>query len=61
LGANIRKLRIKQGISQSQLSFETGLSREYINRVESGKCNISILNLQKISEILEVEMVVLLK
>lgn len=43
-----------QGVSQNQLAFEAGVSREFINKVESGKNNISIKNLEKIADILEV-------
>lgn len=55
LGKNIRRLRISQEISQNQLAYETDLSREYINKVETGKYNISIKKLSQIAEALDVD------
>ena len=55
VGTNIRKIRISQNLSQNQLSYETGLTREYINKIESGKYNISIKKLSLISEALNVD------
>ena len=55
VGDNIRQLRISQGMSQNQLAFEAGVTREFVNKVESGKNNISITNLEKIAHILEVD------
>jgi transcriptional regulator with XRE-family HTH domain len=54
VGTNIKKIRLSQNLSQNQLSYETGLTREYINKVESGKCNISIKKLALISEALDI-------
>ena len=54
VGDNIRKIRISQDISQNQLAYETGLSREFINKVESGKNNISIKKLALIAEALNI-------
>jgi transcriptional regulator with XRE-family HTH domain len=54
VGNNIRKLRIKQNISQNQLAYETGISREFINKVENGKCNISLEKLALICDALGV-------
>jgi transcriptional regulator with XRE-family HTH domain len=48
-------------MSQSQLAFEAGVTREFVNKVEAGTNNISIKNLEKIAVILEVEIVDLLK
>ncbi len=48
-------------MSQSQLAFEAGVTREFINKLETGKYNVSILTLEKISTILETEISNLLK
>ncbi len=42
-------------LSQSQLAFEAGVTREFVNKLESGNYNISIRNLEKIAQILNVE------
>lgn len=61
IGNNIRKIRKTQKMSQSQLAFEAGVTREFINKLETGKYNVSILTLEKISTILETEISNLLK
>lgn len=55
IGSNIRKKRLSLKLSQNQLAFEAGLTREFVNKVESGKYNISVKTLEKIAEILSVE------
>ncbi len=55
VGDNVRQIRVSLNMSQNQLAFESGVSREFINKVESGKNNISITNLEKIAQILEVD------
>jgi transcriptional regulator with XRE-family HTH domain len=42
-------------MSQNQLAFEAGVTREFVNKVESGNYNISLKNLEKLALILEVE------
>ncbi len=53
-GDLLRKHRRSQKISQQQLGFETGLTRESINRIENGKINISLLNIIKIAKALSI-------
>ena len=55
VGSNIRKVRLSQKMSQNQLAFEAGVTREFVNKVESGNYNISLKNLEKLAQILEVE------
>lgn len=54
VGEKIREIRISQSISQHQLAYESGLSREFINKIERGKCNISIKKLAMICEALNI-------
>ncbi len=54
IGLNILKLRTKLELSQAQLGFEAGLTREFINKIENGKENISVLNLEQIANVLNV-------
>lgn len=44
----IRQLRQKQNVSQEKFAYNIGMDRSYFASVESGKRNISIVNLQKI-------------
>ncbi len=55
VGSNIRKVRLSQKMSQNQLAFEAGVTREFVNKVESGNYNISLKNLEKLAIILEVD------
>lgn len=53
-GDNLRKQWVAQALSQKQLAFETGLTREFINRIENGKVNISLINVVEIAKVINV-------
>lgn len=55
LGDNIRKIRNKRGYSQEEFAEIAGFSRSYYTEIETGKRNISVLNLIKIIETLRVD------
>lgn len=48
-GKAVRKLRIKQNISQEDFADKCGLHRTYISDVELGKRNVSLENIERIS------------
>jgi len=54
-GENLRKIREKAELSQEQVSYEAGFSRSYYTEVETGKRNISLLNILKICSFLKIE------
>lgn len=56
IGDNIRKYRKIKDWSQEELAFECGLHRTYIGAVERGERNITVLNLIKIKDKLEVRL-----
>lgn len=56
IGDNIREYRLKKGWSQEELAFECELHRTYIGAVERGERNITVLNLIKIKDKLEVRL-----
>ena len=60
IGANVREKRILNKLSQAQLAFEAGVTREFVNKLESGKYNISVKTLEKLALILGVEVLDLL-
>jgi transcriptional regulator with XRE-family HTH domain len=60
VGENVRRCRIKLGISQEELADRAELHRTYIGQVERGETNISLLNLVKLAGALEVTPKVLL-
>jgi transcriptional regulator with XRE-family HTH domain len=56
LGERIQKLRKQAGLSQEKFALHINMDRTYFASVEVGKRNISILNLKKIAEELEVSL-----
>lgn len=52
IGFRLRELRVEKGLSQEKFSFECGLDRTYIASIEQGKRNVSIVNIEKISNAL---------
>jgi len=60
LGANIRLMRNKVGMTQEVLARDTGIDRAYLNGIEKGQHNISVRTLLKIAAALDCEAVQLL-
>lgn len=54
LGHRIKELRTKSGISQEKFALSIGMDRTYLTSVETGRRNISIQNLYKIAQGLNV-------
>ena len=52
---NVRKYRIERSLSQEHLAELAGLHRTYVSAVERERRNISIENIQRISDALKVE------
>jgi transcriptional regulator with XRE-family HTH domain len=55
LGARIKELRLKRNMTQNDLAFQCGFEKASMSRIESGKTNITVLTLKKISSVLNVE------
>ena len=53
-GIRIKTLRQERGLSQEKLAERADLHRTYINLVESGKRNISLKNIYRLSKALGV-------
>ena len=49
VGKRIKQLREKNNLTQEVFAEKCGLDRTYITSIERGKRNISIVNLEKIS------------
>lgn len=58
---NMKKQRQQIKLSQEALAWKAGLHRTYVSEVERGMRNISIDNIEKIAEALEVDAYLLLK
>lgn len=54
LGAKVRTLRERRGMSQAELARSMKLSRYTIHRIERGEQNITILTLALVAKSLEV-------
>ncbi len=54
VGKRVKELRNKIGISQEELADTAQLDRTYITSVECGKRNISIVNIEKLANALNV-------
>lgn len=50
LGKRIKELRGKTGDSQEKFALKIDMDRTYYASVESGKRNISIINIKKIAD-----------
>lgn len=57
---NLRRLRTRQGISQEELAYRSGLHRTYVGSVERGERNISIDNMERLATALSVDLASLL-
>ena len=60
LGNRIRSLRIQKALSQEKLSELAELNGKYLGEVERGSANISIVNLAKLADALDVPLLSLL-
>ena len=61
LGGNIRSLRLRRGWSQEKLAEETDLHRTYIGGIERGERNVSVRNIGRIADSLDVAIMELFK
>ena len=52
-GERLREIRMKKGVSQEALAELAGLHRTYVSSIERGERNISIVNIAKLAEALE--------
>lgn len=59
-GELLKAIRKQQGISQEDLAQKAGFSRSYYTEIETGKRNISLLNLYRLSDALGIPLAELL-
>jgi transcriptional regulator with XRE-family HTH domain len=53
-GERVRQLRKQKGISQEELAHRAYLHRTYIGMIERAEKNITLLNIEKIANALEI-------
>ncbi|PHI18033.1 transcriptional regulator [Lewinellaceae bacterium SD302] len=54
-GKRIQELRKSKSLSQEKLAHKAGLHRTYIGMIERGEKNITLINIYRLSQALEVE------
>jgi ribosome-binding protein aMBF1 (putative translation factor) len=55
-GERLREVRLKVGVSQEKLADLAKLHRTYVSAVERGRCNISLVNIEKLAIAMAVTM-----
>jgi transcriptional regulator with XRE-family HTH domain len=61
IGANVRRIRDRRGVTQQALAELADLDHRFVQRVERGKTNMSVLVLAKLARALGVVPAALLK
>lgn len=59
VGRNVRRLRRERGFTQEQLAEVSELGQQYISDLERGRCNATLLSLEKLAAALSVQPVAL--
>lgn len=54
-GTNVKKYRIAMGMSQESFAEKCGMHRTYISAIECNRRSISLENIQRIADALDVE------
>lgn len=54
-GLKVREIRKEKGFSQEKLAHKADLHRTYIGMIERAEKNITLLNIEKIANALELE------
>lgn len=55
LGSNLKKYRTAMGVSQETFADKCGMHRTYISAIECYRRSISLENIQRIADALEIE------
>ncbi|MES2514730.1 MAG: helix-turn-helix transcriptional regulator [Bacteroidota bacterium] len=50
---NVKKLRLKKGLTQIELSYDMDVTKQVIQKIEAGKMNLTLKTLLKLSSHLE--------
>lgn len=54
LGEAVRRTRTGMGLSQEALAIDADLDRSYVGGIERGEHNLTVMNLMKIAQALDV-------
>jgi transcriptional regulator with XRE-family HTH domain len=61
IAANIRRLRVRRGLTQEKLAERADLAERYLQQVEAGSVNLSVGILVDLARALDVDPAVLLR
>jgi len=61
LGDNIKKIRTRKGMSQGDICRALDMDRGYMSAIENGKKNITISQLERLAQALDISVDKLLK
>ena len=53
-GVRVRKIRKEKGLSQEELAYKANLHRTYVGMIERAEKNITLINIEKIANALEI-------
>lgn len=54
-GERVREIRTQKGLSQEQLAHIANVHRTYIGMIERAEKNITLINIEKIANALEID------
>ncbi len=57
MARNLRRLRVRRGLSQENLAVDAGIDRTYVSRLERGLENPTIAVLERLAEALDTKIV----
>jgi transcriptional regulator with XRE-family HTH domain len=55
LAFNVRRLRVRGGLSQESLAFAADVDRTFVSQIERSRINVSIDNIEKLAIALNAE------
>lgn len=61
IGENVRKVRLKRGLTQERFAEKSGFSQQYLSSLENGRRNPSIVTIYELATALGVSHLELLK
>jgi transcriptional regulator with XRE-family HTH domain len=61
VGKNIGRIRRARRLTQEQLAEQTGFNQQYISDLERGKCNPTLVSLDRLSKALGVGLIDLIR
>ena len=61
VGENVRKVRLKRGLTQERFAEKSGFSQQYLSSLENGRRNPSIVTIYELATALGVSHLELLK